>query len=208
MIDEQFHWYVLMLQKYVMHCAHRTGIAYAVGQVNLIRIWYTPCILIYNFARLPRPCLTTSAMEPSSSLEYVESLSILNYADKNNHKAFSLMGGLFVWFFVSSSPVSPPRILLTRINRFQKLRVNKFWIFKAGCVLTVVVSIGLTLEEMDEVFGATKGYLAAADQERQDAIFRRLGLFNDEKVQDRKSDEESNEKKEWKSYLARFVAVS
>jgi len=60
----------------------------------------------------------------------------------------------------------------------------------------VVVSTGLTLEEMDEVFGATKGYLAAADQERQDAIFRRLGLFNDEKVQDRKSDEESNEKKE------------
>ena len=52
---------------------------------------------------------------------------------------------------------------------------------------------GLTLEEMDDVFG--DGGLAVADQERQDAIFRKLGLFNDTKVVDeRKSDEDSNEK--------------
>jgi len=38
---------------------------------------------------------------------------------------------------------------------------------------------GLTLEEMDEVFGDAKG-MALADQERQDAIHRRLGLFTDE----------------------------
>ena len=37
---------------------------------------------------------------------------------------------------------------------------------------------GLTLEEMDEVFGASEG-LAAADQARQDAILRRLGLLDD-----------------------------
>lgn len=37
--------------------------------------------------------------------------------------------------------------------------------------------------------------LAVADQERQDAIFRKLGLFNDTKVaEERKSDEDSNEK--------------
>jgi hypothetical protein len=35
------------------------------------------------------------------------------------------------------------------------------------------------LEEMDEVFGDSKG-LAFADQERQDAIHRRLGLFTDD----------------------------
>lgn len=46
---------------------------------------------------------------------------------------------------------------------------------------------------MDDVFG--DGGLAVADQERQDAIFRKLGLFNDTKVVDeRKSDEDSNEK--------------
>ncbi|KDR76257.1 hypothetical protein GALMADRAFT_139982 [Galerina marginata CBS 339.88] len=54
---------------------------------------------------------------------------------------------------------------------------------------------GLTLEEMDDLFGGTQS-LAAADQARQDAIFRRLGLFNDSKNTERKgdSDEESQEK--------------
>uniref|UniRef100_A0A8H7XZV5 Major facilitator superfamily (MFS) profile domain-containing protein n=1 Tax=Psilocybe cubensis TaxID=181762 RepID=A0A8H7XZV5_PSICU len=52
---------------------------------------------------------------------------------------------------------------------------------------------GLTLEEMDDVFGATES-MAAADQARQAAILRRLGLFNDvEKEGLRKSDEESHE---------------
>jgi len=36
-----------------MHRAHRTGIAYAVGQVILILIWHTPCILIYNLLGYP-----------------------------------------------------------------------------------------------------------------------------------------------------------
>lgn len=40
---------------------------------------------------------------------------------------------------------------------------------------------GLTLEEMDDVFGASEG-LAAADQARQDEIGRRLGLINDHDV--------------------------
>ncbi|KAF4613524.1 hypothetical protein D9613_007804 [Agrocybe pediades] len=54
---------------------------------------------------------------------------------------------------------------------------------------------GLTLEEMDDVFGATSG-LAAKDQQRQDAIYRRLGLINDSKeMDDRKSDEESQSEK-------------
>ncbi|KAF8149903.1 general substrate transporter [Crassisporium funariophilum] len=71
---------------------------------------------------------------------------------------FSLLGGLFVMFFVPETK-------------------------------------GLTLEEMDDVFGSSEG-LAAADQERQDAIFRRLGLFTDYKAsEDRKSDEESHEGK-------------
>jgi len=53
---------------------------------------------------------------------------------------------------------------------------------------------GLTLEEMDDVFGAAKG-LAAEDQARQEAIFRRLGLFKDEKSEDHKSDAESGNEK-------------
>ncbi|CAA7267023.1 unnamed protein product [Cyclocybe aegerita] len=69
--------------------------------------------------------------------------------------AFSLLGGLFVIFFVPETK-------------------------------------GLTLEEMDEVFGATQS-LAVADQERQNAIFRRLGLITED-LKDRKSDEESQTK--------------
>lgn len=50
---------------------------------------------------------------------------------------------------------------------------------------------GLTLEEMDDVFGASEG-LAAADQARQDAILQRLGLLDDKPGHDeKKHDEES-----------------
>lgn len=42
---------------------------------------------------------------------------------------------------------------------------------------------------MDEVFGASEG-LAAADQARQDAILRRLGLIDDGVVE-KKADEET-----------------
>jgi len=54
---------------------------------------------------------------------------------------FSLMGGLFIWFFVPETK-------------------------------------GVTLEEMEEVFGSTEG-IAAEDQKRLDDIHRRLGLFED-----------------------------
>ncbi|KAG5637167.1 hypothetical protein H0H81_005570 [Sphagnurus paluster] len=47
---------------------------------------------------------------------------------------------------------------------------------------------GLTLEEMDEVFGSSKG-LALADQERQAAIHRRLGLLVDTEVSEHVSGE-------------------
>ncbi|KAF9533820.1 general substrate transporter [Crepidotus variabilis] len=50
---------------------------------------------------------------------------------------------------------------------------------------------GLTLEEMDGVFGATAG-LAVVDQERQTAIFRRLGLLHDD-VTDHASDEKTSQ---------------
>ncbi|KAF5381952.1 hypothetical protein D9615_004355 [Tricholomella constricta] len=66
--------------------------------------------------------------------------------------SFSLLGGLFVLFFVPETK-------------------------------------GLTLEEMDDVFGSSKG-LAVADQQRQTAIYRRLGLLVDTKILDRISDEE------------------
>ncbi|KAH6909068.1 sugar transporter [Coprinopsis sp. MPI-PUGE-AT-0042] len=67
---------------------------------------------------------------------------------------FSLLGGLFIWFFVPETK-------------------------------------GLTLEEMDLVFGATEG-LAAVEQARLDAIHRRLGLLHDSApASEKKKDEES-----------------
>ncbi|KAF5342615.1 hypothetical protein D9611_001585 [Ephemerocybe angulata] len=51
--------------------------------------------------------------------------------------------------------------------------------------------IGLTLEEMDDVFGASEG-LAVADQKRHDAIAERLGLALDGSgLSEKKADEES-----------------
>ena len=59
-------------------------------------------------------------------------------------------------------------------------------------------STGLTLEEMDDVFGAGKK-IAVEDQARQDAIMQRLGLFhNNEK--ERRSDEEYVESKGSKNW--------
>jgi len=66
--------------------------------------------------------------------------------------AFSLMGGLFIMFFVPETK-------------------------------------GITLEEMEEVFGSTTG-LALEDQTRLDTIHRRLGLFTDT-PQDTKHDAEA-----------------
>ncbi|KAJ7170721.1 general substrate transporter [Mycena crocata] len=67
--------------------------------------------------------------------------------------AFSLMGGLFIMFFVPETK-------------------------------------GVTLEEMEEVFGSTEG-IAVEDQARLDAIHRRLGLFEDT-PRDSKQDPEGN----------------
>ncbi|KAJ7903488.1 general substrate transporter [Mycena olivaceomarginata] len=66
--------------------------------------------------------------------------------------AFSLLGGLFVMFFVPETK-------------------------------------GVSLEEMEEVFGSTTG-IARQDQDRLDAIHRRLGLFTDS-PQDTKNDVEA-----------------
>ncbi|KAJ6513211.1 general substrate transporter [Mycena sanguinolenta] len=67
--------------------------------------------------------------------------------------AFSLLGGLFIMFFVPETK-------------------------------------GVSLEEMEEVFGSTTG-MALEDQARLDAIHRRLGLFTDDAPQDTKNDAEA-----------------
>lgn len=57
------------------------------------------------------------------------------------------------------------------------------------------VCTGLTLEEMDDLFGNSQG-LAKADEERQLAIHRRLGLINsysDEKADHKSLQEEKSE---------------
>jgi sugar porter (SP) family MFS transporter len=66
--------------------------------------------------------------------------------------AFSLLGGLFIMFFVPETK-------------------------------------GISLEEMEEVFGSTTG-IALEDQARLDAIHRRLGLFTDS-PRDTKNDPEA-----------------
>lgn len=48
---------------------------------------------------------------------------------------------------------------------------------------------GVTLEEMEDVFGNTDG-LATADLARLDAIYRRLGLVSDTHAHNEKNDEE------------------
>ncbi|KAJ7931540.1 hypothetical protein B0H13DRAFT_2247595 [Mycena leptocephala] len=65
---------------------------------------------------------------------------------------FSLMGGLFIWFFVPETK-------------------------------------GVSLEEMEDLFGSTTG-LALEDQTRLDNIHRRLGLFTDS-PQEAKTDPEA-----------------
>lgn len=47
---------------------------------------------------------------------------------------------------------------------------------------------GLTLEEMDEVFGDSTG-LAASDEERSIAIQKRLGLFGEDEKASKNSEE-------------------
>jgi sugar porter (SP) family MFS transporter len=62
---------------------------------------------------------------------------------------------------------------------------------------------GLTLEEMDEVFGSAEG-LAAADEARQNAIFRRLGLINDVSYDDKGNrDEESGHEVETQEHATK-----
>ncbi|KAF9003975.1 general substrate transporter [Cyathus striatus] len=61
---------------------------------------------------------------------------------------------------------------------------------------------GLTLEEMDDVFGSSEG-LAAADEARQNAIFRRLGLINDTAYEKGKQDEESGHEVETQEHVSK-----
>jgi len=68
---------------------------------------------------------------------------------------FSLMGGLFIMYFVPETK-------------------------------------GVTLEEMEEVFGVTGHNLAVEDQQRLDAIHRKIGLITD----DPKADERASNEKE------------
>lgn len=51
---------------------------------------------------------------------------------------------------------------------------------------------GVTLEEMEEVFGVTGQNLAVEDQQRLDAIHRKIGLITDDpKGDERVSDEKA-----------------
>lgn len=51
---------------------------------------------------------------------------------------------------------------------------------------------GVTLEEMEEVFGVTGHNLAVEDQQRLDAIHRKIGLITDDlKADERTSDEKA-----------------
>lgn len=70
--------------------------------------------------------------------------------------AFTFVGGLFVLFFVSTYAS------MRKTNDPHQTRVQ------------VPETKGLTLEEMDDVFGSSG--LAAADQQRQDDINKRIGL--------------------------------
>jgi hypothetical protein len=83
------------------------------------------------------------------------------------------MGGVFILFFVSEASLNAFNDIY-RVIRSQKLRVRS-----NNQMSSLLYSrfTGLTLEEMDELFGSSRG-LAKADVERQLAIHRRLGLLS------------------------------
>jgi hypothetical protein len=67
--------------------------------------------------------------------------------------------------------------LVEIVNRYRKPKVRRAGQPRNTIAFTHYVFPGLTLEEMDEVFGDTTG-LAKSDLERQEAINRRLGLLD------------------------------
>jgi len=71
---------------------------------------------------------------------------------------FSLMGGLFIMFFVPETK-------------------------------------GVTLEEMEEVFGGTGHNLAVEDQQRLDAIHRKIGLITDDNKSDSQDEHRASDEK-------------
>lgn len=62
-------------------------------------------------------------------------------------------------------------------NRYRKPKVRNAYQPWNTIAFTHNTSLGLTLEEMDGVFGDSTG-LAKSDLERQEAIHRRLGLLD------------------------------
>jgi hypothetical protein len=91
-------------------------------------------------------------------------------------KVFSFLGGVFIWFFVSRCCLHQSRDLTRKsfrylstfllIARTTTTRTERFSLSRTK---------GLSLEEMDKVFGDSVG-TAIADRERQARIHKSLGL--------------------------------
>lgn len=54
---------------------------------------------------------------------------------------------------------------------------------------------GVTLEEMEEVFGGTGHNLAVEDQQRLDAIHRKIGLITDDNKSDSQDEHRASDEK-------------
>ncbi|KAG8810325.1 hypothetical protein FRC17_002976 [Serendipita sp. 399] len=80
--------------------------------------------------------------------------------------------------------VTPPMMEKLRYGTF--IFFGLFSFFGGVFIFLIPETSKLTLEEMDTVFGSEGSGMAKADQERQDAIYRRLGLIGESPTPDEK----------------------
>ncbi|KAG6809902.1 hypothetical protein H0H92_014187 [Tricholoma furcatifolium] len=126
------------------------------------------------------------ATSSSDAITLLTVILILTGGDEDLASERSWQGYLDLRFFQLVGQVTPTMLEKIGFGTFLFFGVFSFL---GGLFIMFFVpeTKGLSLEEMDEVFGSSTG-LALADQERQEAIYRRLGLLDEPASEDKKED--------------------